>query len=226
MPLPDLLQRRNSEGHDQSQRNPCQDDEQRKPVDCPRYERRPGPFGPHAAFNRQNWRHHPYDLPGFCASMVPSCPDRPVGGGGSNRARPIGRGPVGRSNALAGRGRTCCGHQNQRPSSAAMDGVMNARTTSVSNSRPRPMVIPTWPIMTRSLTTMDIMVKANTRPADVTTLLGLPIARMRPVFIPAGFSSFIRETRSKFESDPTAKRMITDIASTTKCICMPTIYCQ
>ena len=29
------------------------------------------------------------------------------------------------------------GHQNHRPSSAAIDGVRNERTTSVSNSRPR-----------------------------------------------------------------------------------------
>ena len=43
-----------------------------------------------------------------------------------------------------------CGHQNQRPSSAAIDGVMNDRTTRVSNSRPRPMVVPIWP-MTRQV---------------------------------------------------------------------------
>jgi hypothetical protein len=34
---------------------------------------------------------------------------------------------------LAGRGRTLIGHQNQRPSRAAMEGVMNERTTNVSN---------------------------------------------------------------------------------------------
>ena len=49
----------------------------------------------------------------------------------------------GRSNALAGRDRTCIGHQNQRPNRAAMEGVMNERTTKVSNSRPRPTVVPT-----------------------------------------------------------------------------------
>ena len=43
---------------------------------------------------------------------------------------------------LAGRGRTRCGHQNQRPSSAAIDGVMNDRTISVSNSRPIAIVVP------------------------------------------------------------------------------------
>jgi NADP-dependent 3-hydroxy acid dehydrogenase YdfG len=43
---------------------------------------------------------------------------------------------------LAGRGRTLSGHQNQRPSSAAIDGVMNERTISVSNSRPRAIVVP------------------------------------------------------------------------------------
>ena len=42
-------------------------------------------------------------------------------------------------------GRVCtrCGHQNQRPRSAAIDGVMNERTISVSNSRPSPIVVPT-----------------------------------------------------------------------------------
>jgi hypothetical protein len=34
------------------------------------------------------------------------------------------------------------GHQNQRPSSVAMDGVMKDRTISVSNIRPRPIVVP------------------------------------------------------------------------------------
>src|ERR1700687_535933 len=53
---------------------------------------------------------------------------------------------------LAGRERTLCGHQNQRPRSAAMDGVMNERTTSVSNNRPRPMVVPTCPTTRGSLT--------------------------------------------------------------------------
>jgi hypothetical protein len=61
----------------------------------------------------------------------------------SNKERTTGRGPTGRSRKLAGRGRTFCGHQNQRPSSAVMDGIMNARTTNVSNTRPRPMVVPT-----------------------------------------------------------------------------------
>jgi hypothetical protein len=42
-----------------------------------------------------------------------------------------------------GHGRARCGHQNQRPSRAASDGVMSDRTTSVSKSSPRPMVVPT-----------------------------------------------------------------------------------
>ena len=42
-----------------------------------------------------------------------------------------------------GRVRTCCGHQNQRPSSAAIDGVMNDRITSVSKINPMPIVVPT-----------------------------------------------------------------------------------
>ena len=47
------------------------------------------------------------------------------------------------------------------------------------------------------LTAIDAMVKANTRPAFVTTLPVPPIARMMPVFIPAPISSFIRDTSSR-----------------------------
>ena len=43
---------------------------------------------------------------------------------------------------LAGRGRTRSGHQNHRPSKVAIDGVMNERTISVSNSRPSAIVVP------------------------------------------------------------------------------------
>ncbi|SIK46170.1 Uncharacterised protein [Mycobacteroides abscessus subsp. abscessus] len=43
----------------------------------------------------------------------------------------------------SGRVRTFSGHQNQRPRMVAMAGVMNDRTTRVSNSRPRPIVVPT-----------------------------------------------------------------------------------
>lgn len=60
----------------------------------------------------------------------------------SSNERTNGRDPVGRSIVLAGRGRTSCGHQNQRPSSAATEGVMNARTTNVSNKSPKPIVVP------------------------------------------------------------------------------------
>ena len=42
-----------------------------------------------------------------------------------------------------GRVRTFWGHQNHRPISAAIDGVMNDRITRVSNNRPRPIVVPT-----------------------------------------------------------------------------------
>ena len=45
-------------------------------------------------------------------------------------------------NAGSGRERTLSGHQNQRPSSAAVAGTMNDRTTRVSNNSPRPMVVP------------------------------------------------------------------------------------
>ena len=41
-----------------------------------------------------------------------------------------------------------------------MDGVMNERTTSVSNSRPSAMVLPTWPATLRSLTSMEAMDRA------------------------------------------------------------------
>ena len=98
---------------------------------------------------------------------------------------------------LAGRGRTICGHQNQRPSSAAIDGVMNERTTSVSNSRPKAIVVPTWPMISKSLAAIAAMVNANTRPALVTTLPVPPMARMMPVLIPAPNSSLMRETSSR-----------------------------
>ena len=62
----------------------------------------------------------------------------------------------------AGRVRTFSGHQNQRPKSAATDGVMNDRTTKVSNSYPIPMVVPTWPMTRSSLIAIELMVKANT----------------------------------------------------------------
>ncbi len=50
-----------------------------------------------------------------------------------------------------------------------MDGVMNARTIKVSNNRPRPMVVPTWPSTIKSLNANEDMVAANTIPAAVTT---------------------------------------------------------
>src|ERR1700722_15605144 len=50
MLLPDLLQRWNCQSHNQNQRHPTQDDEQRKPAYCPRYEGRLGASGAHAAF--------------------------------------------------------------------------------------------------------------------------------------------------------------------------------
>jgi hypothetical protein len=38
--------------------------------------------------------------------------------------------------------RTFCGHQNHRPISAAIDGVINDRMTKVSNNNPKPIVVP------------------------------------------------------------------------------------
>ena len=74
---------------------------------------------------------------------------------------------------------------------------MSERTTSVSNNRPRPMVLPTCASTVNSLTAKDIMVKANTRPAEVTTDPLPPIARMMPVFKPAWISCLNRATRSR-----------------------------
>jgi hypothetical protein len=78
-----------------------------------------------------------------------------------------------------------------------MAGVMNERTIKVSKSRPSPMVVPTWAMTRRSLIANDIIVKANTRPAEVTTLPVPPIDRMMPVFNPAARSSRKRDTRSR-----------------------------
>jgi len=50
-----------------------------------------------------------------------------------------------------------------------MDGVISDRTTNVSNSNPSPIVVPIWPIATRSLVTIDAIATAETRPAAVTT---------------------------------------------------------
>nr|CRL68065.1 hypothetical protein CPGR_00004 [Mycolicibacter nonchromogenicus] len=60
-----------------------------------------------------------------------------------------------------------------------------------------PIVVPSWPITLRSLTIIDAMVKANTRPAAVTTRPVAPTARMMPVLSPAWISSRKRETTSK-----------------------------
>ena len=62
-----------------------------------------------------------------------------------NAARSVRPGPreTGFCLTRAGRERTFSGHQNQRPSSAATDGIMNDRTTSVSNRSPKPIVVPT-----------------------------------------------------------------------------------
>ena len=44
-----------------------------------------------------------------------------------------------------------------------MDGVMNDRTISVSNSRPRAIVVSIWPSTRRSLKMNDAMVNAGYR---------------------------------------------------------------
>ena len=75
-----------------------------------------------------------------------------------------------------------------------MDGVMNDRTISVSNSRPRAIVVPIWPSTRRSLRMNYAMVKANTSPAAATTEPLPAIDRMMPVLMPAWISSLNRET--------------------------------
>ena len=99
--------------------------------------------------------------------------------------------------ALPGVRKVFSGHQNHRPSAAAIDGVMNDRTISVSTSSPKPMVVPNWPTTRRLLTIIDAMVKANTKPAAVTTLPVAPMPRMIPVFRPAWISSLSRDTTSR-----------------------------
>lgn len=59
------------------------------------------------------------------------------------------------------------------------------------------MVVPTCPMTVRSLTAMEIIVNAKTKPAAVTTDPVPAMDRMMPVFRPAWSSSFIRETRSR-----------------------------
>jgi hypothetical protein len=90
-----------------------------------------------------------------------------------------------------------CGHQNQRPSIVAMVGSMNERTTRVSKRSPRPIVVPIWPMIRRSLMANDIMVKANTKPAEVTTLPVPASERMMPVLMPPPRSSMNRDTRRR-----------------------------
>src|ERR1700743_1746516 len=127
---------------------------------------------------------------------------------------------------LAGLAVTRCGHQNQRPRSVATEGVMNERTISVSNSSPRPMVVPIWPSTWNPLNTNAHMVPAKTRPAEVTTEPDPAIARMTPVFRPAWISSLNREINNRVESEPTANSRITDNASTTQYSWMPKMYCH
>ena len=58
-------------------------------------------------------------------------------------------------------------------------------------------VVPTWPMVLRSLVSIASMVNANTRPADVTTPPVLPSARIRPVCNPAPISSLTRAISSR-----------------------------
>jgi hypothetical protein len=78
-----------------------------------------------------------------------------------------------------------------------MDGVMNKRTTSVSNSRPIMIVVPNWPTMRRSLVTIEPMVNANTRPAVVTTRAGAAHRADDYGFEAGSDSSWNRETSSR-----------------------------
>ena len=58
-------------------------------------------------------------------------------------------------------------------------------------------MVPICATTVSSLTAIDIIVKANTRPADVTTEPVPPIARMMPVFSPAPISSLNRATSKR-----------------------------
>ena len=105
--------------------------------------------------------------------------------------------PVGLQHLAGGAGRTRCGHQNQRPSRVAMDGVMNERTISVSNSRPRPMVVPIWPSTCRPLNTNDAHGDGEHQTGGGHHRPEPAIARMMPVFSPAWISSLNREISSR-----------------------------
>ena len=59
------------------------------------------------------------------------------------------------------------------------------------------MVVPTCAITLRSLIANDIIVNANTSPAEVTTAPLPAIARMMPVFSPASRSSLNLETSNR-----------------------------
>ena len=67
----------------------------------------------------------------------------------------------------------------------ASDGMNSVRTTRVSSSRPMQTVEPNWPNTVKSLPSIAAIVKANTRPADVTTAPVPAIDRMYPVLSPA-----------------------------------------
>jgi hypothetical protein len=58
-------------------------------------------------------------------------------------------------------------------------------------------VEPNWPNTVRSLPSIAAIVKANTKPADVTTAPVPAIDRMYPVLSPAWISSLNRETSSR-----------------------------
>src|ERR1700744_873410 len=146
MRLADLLQLRNRQVHHRHQGDPGQNDENRESADRPGDEGGPWALGAHAAPIRSTATPQPMLRLMVCAATASTIATphwkSATYRGCLSRARTRGRGPSARSNVLAGRGRTCCGHQNQRPSIAAMDGVMNARTTSVSNNKPIAIVDP------------------------------------------------------------------------------------
>ncbi len=71
-----------------------------------------------------------------------------------------------------------------------MDGVSERAHDEVSNSKPRPMVVPRSDHHSQSLNTNNDMVSANTMPAAVTTPRYSAMARIIPVFNPAPISFF------------------------------------
>jgi len=125
------------------------------------------------------------------------------------RVRGRRNGVTGGKSMLAGRERTRGATRTHRRQAAAMDGVMND-ARQLSNQQASPMVVPTDGAHGRSHDHIDIMVNANTRPADAPPRR----AAIRPD--DARLQSrvdFLLEAghQQQVVVEPTANRMMTDI---------------